>query len=125
MMSDEPESIEPLSDEAAAMLESMKREALQVGYPRPEEVRDRIPLIGRLGGKAPTIGMLLAAREIFNGLKACAGTASFINQMEDPADFYEGRAVSLRGKGRDELVRIAAGHEPNRKKSLRSMAGGR
>lgn len=119
-----PDEMEPLSEEAIARLESLRREALQVGYPRPDEVSERIPLIGRLSGRAPTTGMLLAAKEIFKGLQRCAGPKSIIQDMADPSEFYEARTVSLRGKGREELVKIAAGHPPAKsRRTIRDAIG--
>lgn len=111
------ESVEPLepTPEEIDRIMSMRRDIIRALAPEPEETAGRIGLIGRLSGKAPTIRQLYLAHVKFEGLKAIAeGRKPMITS---PQEFFETRAVSLRGKGRDELVRVASGSAPKKKKS--------
>ncbi len=101
------------TDEELDRLISLRRSVLSALAPDPREVSGRIGLIGRLAGRAPTMQQLYITHVVFEGLMAIAEGREI--KIISPAEFFETRAVSLRGKGRDELVKAAAGYPPKKK----------
>jgi len=123
MAEDEFSEIGEPTDEELDRVMSMRRDALRALAPDPREVHGRIPLIGRLAGRAPTTQQLYLAHVVFEGLMAIAEGREIT--VVSPADFFEERAVSLRGKGREELVKVAAGHPPKPRKAWLGGGGGK
>lgn len=98
---------EPIPPETS-YTEETKRDALDVLFPDPKEIRSRIPLITRLGGRAVEIRKLIRANAEYEIRRSIAEGRDIDWEKIDPIQRFLDLSVSLgAGKGRAEAVTIA------------------
>lgn len=83
-----------------------EKSALENLFPEPEDLPERIKLIGTLKGTPPTIQALYEAKVVYALLDLMEGKPSSWDKI-DMASFYEERTPSLGGKHADRAVQIA------------------
>lgn len=103
-----PLSRETLEAAQTTFAEESKPSALKVLFPEPEEVKARIPLITRLGGRAPDMRLLIRANAEYEFRRAIAEDRDPDWKVINPIEKLLDMSVSLGGgKGRAEAVAIA------------------
>lgn len=90
------------------VMADLRRQVVDVGWPVPERVRQRIPMITRFANERH-IARVLRARVQAKALIQMHDThrIDLAALAEDYVDIYTQYLVSLQGKGRKELVEIA------------------
>lgn len=104
--------------DAAQYLNEMKKHALTVMFPHPNELKKRLPFIGNYRGRAPNLTEEFGAMaEIEIG--AAIELKRRINWAKiDPVEFISTRSVSINRGGRKEAVEIARAQPVETRRSL-------
>lgn len=87
-------------------LRERKKEAFDVGWPAPGEVKDRISLITNLSGKAPPIVLTYLAFVEWEVNLAIMQARAINWDKVNPTLWLLRHAPSLRGRSREQIVEI-------------------
>ena len=115
--------IEP--QDAAAYLAETKREALQVLFPAPREMKERLSLITTLRGKSPNLYSLYCAKVEWEVLCAIEERRKIDWNRLDPIEFIRAHASSIQARHANRAVEIARAAPTDHRHSLLDMLRGK
>lgn len=111
-MIDEPEdqrqevTMDPMALQLQALLGETKREALQIGWPEPEEMKKRLPLITNVTGKGPNYIKAYKAEALWNIRLAIINKQPIEWDDINPVYFLLSHSPSINAATRRQLVEM-------------------